>query len=75
VAELAGEIFQGAVRVGAPRDVTGLPEVTKNPAHATGAGLLLYGRKHSKGLRTGLQRQSRTGRAWQRLQEWFRKSF
>jgi len=75
LAELAEEIFQAPVRIGEPRHVTGLPEVSKNPAHATGAGLLLYGRKHSKGLRAGLQRQSGAGRAWQRLQEWLRKNF
>ncbi len=43
LAELAEEIFQMPVRVGAPARVKGLTEVVNNPAYSTGVGLLVYG--------------------------------
>ena len=42
--ELAEEIFHMPVRLGSPQGVTGLGDVVRNPIHATGVGLLLYGR-------------------------------
>jgi len=42
--ELAEEIFHMPVRLGIPQGVTGLGDVVRNPIHATGVGLLLYGR-------------------------------
>jgi cell division protein FtsA len=42
--ELAEEIFHMPVRLGSPHGVTGLGDVVRNPIHATGVGLLLYGR-------------------------------
>ena len=42
--ELAEEIFHMPVRLGSPAGVTGLGDVVRNPIHATGVGLLLYGR-------------------------------
>lgn len=44
--ELAEEIFHVPVRMGLPQNVTGLSEVVKNPIHATGVGLLMYGKEH-----------------------------
>jgi cell division protein FtsA len=34
------------VRLGSPQGVTGLGDVVRNPIHATGVGLLLYGREN-----------------------------
>ena len=45
--ELAEEIFHMPVRLGVPAGVTGLVEVVRNPIHATGTGLLLYGREYA----------------------------
>jgi len=45
--ELAEEIFHMPVRLGSPAGVTGLGDVVKNPIHATGVGLLLYGRANA----------------------------
>jgi cell division protein FtsA len=44
--ELAEEVFHMPVRLGNPQHVTGLVEVVRNPIHATGVGLLLYGREN-----------------------------
>ncbi len=46
--ELAEEIFHMPVRLGSPAGVTGLGDVVKNPIHATGVGLLLYGRANAR---------------------------
>ena len=43
--ELAEEIFHVPVRIGMPQAITGLNEVVRNPAYATGAGLLLFGKQ------------------------------
>jgi len=43
VVELAEEVFHMPVRLGVPQYVTGLIEVVRNPIHATGVGLLLFG--------------------------------
>lgn len=44
--ELAEEVFHMPVRLGVPQIVDGLSEVVRNPIHATGVGLLLYGREN-----------------------------
>jgi cell division protein FtsA len=46
VIELAEEVFRVPVRIGYPKFVTGLIDVVRNPIHATGVGLLLFGYKY-----------------------------
>jgi len=46
VVELAESVFHMPVRIGYPKHVTGLVDVVRNPIHATGVGLLLFGHKH-----------------------------
>ncbi len=43
--ELAEEVFHMPVRLGLPQGVCGLVDVVRNPIHATGVGLLLYGQQ------------------------------
>ena len=45
VVELAEEVFHMPVRLGVPQYVSGLIDVVRNPIHATGVGLLLFGQK------------------------------
>jgi cell division protein FtsA len=42
ITELAGRILGRQVRIGRPRDMSGLPEAAKGPAFAAAAGLLVY---------------------------------
>ncbi|MGM0365758.1 MAG: cell division protein FtsA [Actinomycetota bacterium] len=42
ISNMANSIFNLPVRVGMPSEVEGPPEVTSNPIHATGVGLLEY---------------------------------
>jgi cell division protein FtsA len=79
--ELAEGIFNLPARRGSPIGVGGLVDVVNNPSYATGVGLLLYGYKHSRGVRRGF----RTGRSMKRLfsgnklldkmSEWFKEIF
>jgi cell division protein FtsA len=46
-AELAREVFQMPVRVGAPQGVGGLMDQLSNPAFSTPIGLLLWGAHHA----------------------------
>jgi cell division protein FtsA len=41
--ELAEEVFHMPVRLGSPQYVEGLSDVVRNPIHATGVGLLMFG--------------------------------
>ena len=74
VVELAEEVFHMPVRLGVPHGVTGLADVVRNPIHATGTGLLLYGRANAaqpvpraagEGMKTVVER----------LKSWFQGYF
>ena len=74
--ELAEEVFHMPVRLGAPQYVNGLADVVRNPIHATGVGLLLYGYENT------LRRDSRSspvtgsvGDVWGRMKAWFQGQF
>ena len=48
VVDLAEEVFHMPVRLGLPQHITGLVDVVRNPIHATGVGLLLFGHKNQR---------------------------
>jgi cell division protein FtsA len=73
--ELAEEVFHMPVRLGAPQYVKGLNDVVSNPIHATGVGLLLYGKEgmqleYGGGPLTGSMRS-----AVSRMRQWFQGNF
>jgi len=73
--DLAEEVFHTQVRLGVPQYVEGLADVVRNPIHATGVGLLLYGkeaiqaRAPSSGLGPGFPS------VFERMQSWFQGNF
>lgn len=74
--ELAEEVFHMPVRLGAPQYVDGLLDVVRNPIHATGVGLLLYGYENT--LRRDNRAAPMSGGivdAWERMRGWFQKQF
>jgi cell division protein FtsA len=73
--ELAEEVFHLPVRLGIPQHVEGLSDVVRNPIHATGVGLLLYGRDAVQS--NGASRRARGGLSgvWGRLSAWFQGNF
>jgi len=74
--ELAEEVFHMPVRLGSPQYVGGLKEVIRNPIHATGVGLLLYGFENL--MRRGRRSTPVTSNlsdVWGRMKTWFQKQF
>ncbi|MDH5433481.1 MAG: cell division protein FtsA [Gammaproteobacteria bacterium] len=69
--ELAEEVFHMPVRLGVPQGVQGLADVVRNPIHATGVGLLLYGQQqnHEKGISE--QNASGFSKVLKRMKQWF----
>jgi len=75
VVELAEEIFHMPVRLGSPQHVTGLSEVARNPIHATGVGLLLYGQQRRRNPdRVPVDTRTEKG-VFKRMAGWFKRYF
>ena len=77
VVELAEEVFHMPVRLGMPQyGITGLSDVVRNPIHATGVGLLMFGceKQLDGGVRRGgLGTEPKA--LIQRMKEWFQNNF
>ena len=76
--ELAEEIFHMPVRLGLPQGVRGLEDVVRNPAYATGVGLLLYGlRKQGSPSHSGGGSSSEESKppVFERLKRWVQGNF
>ncbi|MDX1609501.1 MAG: cell division protein FtsA, partial [Halofilum sp. (in: g-proteobacteria)] len=73
VIELAEEVFHMPVRIGVPQGVSGLVDVVRNPIHATGVGLLLFGRQN-EAAGSGLTEEGVPG-IWARMKSWFNGQF
>ncbi len=72
--ELAEEVFHMPVRIGVPKNVSGLVDVVRNPIHATGVGLLQYGFHHcylGVGGERKLSSDSGTKGLWDKMKSWF----
>jgi len=75
VVELAEEIFHMPVRLGSPQHVSGLAEVSRNPIHATGVGLLLYGQQRRKNPRSAPVDTRTEAGMFKRMADWFKRYF
>ena len=75
VVDLAEEVFHMPVRMGLPQHVTGLVDVVRNPIHATGVGLLLFGHKNQQRGEISLFADSNVGNVLKRMRNWFQGSF
>ena len=72
--DLAEEIFETPVRIGAPSHVGGLQDVVRSPMYATGVGLVLFGfsQHGSRGTsRFRIRDDSIFRRVRQRMRDWF----
>ena len=72
--DLAEEVFHMPVRLGAPQYVTGLVDVVRNPIHATGVGLLLFGHRN-RPVRIPENSRGSFKAAWDRMKSWFQGNF
>jgi cell division protein FtsA len=76
VIELAEKVFRMPVRVGYPKRVTGLIDVVRNPIHATGVGLLLFGNKYRhERLSDIIISGGPVKGVWGRMKTWFQGNF
>jgi len=75
VVELAEEIFHMPVRLGIPHSVSGLVDVVRNPIHATGVGLLLFGHEQRKTGSLDALSSGDVNAIWQRMKSWFQGNF
>lgn len=73
--ELAEEVFHTPVRLGVPQYVDGLSDVVRNPIHATGVGLLLYGRQASQAKAEGSRRKLGISSVFDRMRAWVQGNF
>ena len=73
--DLAEEIFHMPVRLGLPQYVTGLGDVIRNPAYATGVGLLLFGRQHGPHGEKGTLGDGGFKSMWNKMKSWFQSNF
>ena len=74
--ELAEEVFHMPVRLGSPQYVNGLSDVVRNPIHATGVGLLLYGYENlARRDRRSTPIGGNLGDVWERMKSWFQGHF
>jgi cell division protein FtsA len=69
--DLAEEVFHMPVRLGVPQFVEGLSDVVRNPIHATGVGLLLYGQEALQSRAEAAQSKFRVGAVFKRMKSWF----
>jgi cell division protein FtsA len=69
--ELAEEVFHMPVRLGVPQYVEGLSDVVRNPIHATGVGLLLYGQEALQTRAEAAQSKLGLGSVFRRMKSWF----
>lgn len=74
VTDLAEEVFNVPVRLGVPQFISGLADVVRNPIHATGVGLLLFGQANRESGREFFGERG-IGGVWQRMTEWFKGNF
>jgi cell division protein FtsA len=73
--ELAEQIFNLPVRRGVPKGIGGLVDVVKNPLHATGVGLVLYGSRN-QGSRIFKNREDNVyHKVKERMREWIEEIF
>ena len=72
--DLAEEVFHMPVRLGVPCYVTGLADVVRNPIHATGVGLLLFGYRNRMSNKSDMASGSLRS-VWGRMKSWFQGNF
>jgi len=75
VVELAEEVFHLPVRLGLPQHVGGLVDVVRNPIHATGVGLLLFGNQEESLGQTETKTSSDFKGMLTRMKSWFQGNF
>jgi cell division protein FtsA len=73
---LAEQIFDMPVRRAEPKGLGGLVDIISSPAHATGAGLVIYGAAHRTQRRfKKVSDRVIFNKVFSRMKEWFEEYF
>ena len=73
ISELAESVFNVPVRIGEPNKIGGLKDIVKNPAYATGVGLVIFGSTASNQMEfKDAQVQGFSG-ILNRMKQWFKE--
>lgn len=70
--EIVESVFSVPVRVGEPIKIEGLKDVVKNPAFATGVGLVIFGSKNSTKKQLSDNEDRLFSRLLKRMKQWFK---
>ncbi|MCL5958046.1 MAG: cell division protein FtsA [Chloroflexi bacterium] len=73
IAEAARSVLQMPVRIGAPRKVSGMAETLGHPAYATSVGLLHWGARHGRPIRTTARSSQEASAVYGRFKGWLRE--
>ncbi len=72
MSEIVESVFSVPVRVGEPVAIEGLKDVVKNPAFATGVGLVVFGTRDSTGKKLGGSEDRLFSKLIKRMKQWFK---
>ncbi len=75
VLELAEQVFQMPIRLGAPQNISGMTEVLNNSIYATGVGLLLSGYQRQQEELPEIKLRGGAKSLWRRMKSWFQGNF
>jgi cell division protein FtsA len=72
ISQVAESVFNVPVRIGEPDKIGGLKDIVKNPAYATGVGLVIYGSKNTCRLNLKDNDTNIVKNIMNRMKQWFR---
>lgn len=72
IAELAESVFNVPVRIGEPNKIGGLKDIVKNPAYATGVGLVIFGSSASCQLQSQDSQAQGFSGIISKIKQWFK---
>ncbi len=72
MSEIVESVFSAPVRIGEPVAIEGLRDVVKNPAFATGVGLVVFGSRDSTVKKFGGSEDTLFSKLIKRMKQWFK---
>jgi len=72
IADLAESVFNVPVRIGEPNKIGGLKDIVKNPAYATGVGLVIFGSTASSETEFKETQNQGFAAILNRMKQWFK---
>ena len=72
IADTAESVFNAPARIGEPESIGGLKDIVRNPAFATGVGLVIFGSKKSGCVEITEGRDTNFSRVIKRMKQWFK---